>query len=82
MPGHLTLRWNAAVRGESYLVQAQVVGTEETYRNVATVRDTTADVSLPPGAQVKVRVLARNASGPGVPSGEVEATVPALAAVA
>ena len=82
LPGHLTLRWNAAVRGESYLVQAQVVGTEETYRNVATVRDTTADVSLPPGAQVKVRVLARNASGPGVPSGEVEATVPALAAVA
>jgi hypothetical protein len=81
-PGHITVRWQPAARAESYVVQVQIVGTDETFRNVATVRDTTADVSLTPGAQVKVRVLARNASGPGAPSGEVQATVPPLAAVA
>ena len=82
MPGHLTGRWPAAVRGESYVVQVLVIGVDEVFRNVATVRDTTADIALPPGAQVKLRVLARNASGPGVPSAEVLATVPPLQAVA
>ena len=82
MPGHLTGRWPAAVRGESYVVQVLVIGVDEVFRNVATVRDTTADIALPPGAQVKLRVLARNASGPGVPSAEVPATVPPLQAVA
>jgi hypothetical protein len=82
LPGHITVRWNAAVRAESYVVQAQVIGVDEVFRNVATVRDTAADIALTPGAQVKVRVLARNASGPGVPSDEVQATVPPLAAVA
>ena len=82
LPGHITVRWQPAVRGESYVVQAQVVGADETFRNVATVWDTSADVALTPGAQVKVRVLARNASGPGVPSEEIQATVPALAVAA
>ena len=65
-PGHLLVRWQPATRGESYLVQAQVVGVDEVFRNAATARDTTADVVVTPGAQVKLRVLARNASGPGV----------------
>ena len=82
LPGHLTVRWDAAVRAESYVVQAQVAGADETFRSVATVRDTSADVALTPGARVKLRVLARNASGPGVPSDELQATVPALAAAA
>jgi len=82
LPGHITVRWNAAVRGESYVVQAQVAGADEVFRNVATVREAFADVGLTPGAAVKIRVLARNASGPGVPSVEVAATVPALQAVA
>lgn len=80
LPGHLTVRWNAAVRAESYIVQAQVVGVEESFRTLATLWDTTTDLALTPGAQVKLRVLARNASGPGVPSEEVSATVPALVA--
>jgi len=46
LSGHLTVRWDAAVRAESYVVHA------------------------------------RNASGPGVPSDEVSATVPTLAAAA
>ena len=82
LPGHLTVRWTAAVRAESYVVQAQVAGGSETFQNVATVRDPFADITLTPGAQVRVRVLAKNGSGPGVPSEEVTATVPTLALAA
>jgi hypothetical protein len=82
LPGHITVRWTAAVRGESYVVQVQVIGVDQVFRNIATVHDTMADIALTPGAPIKLRVLARNASGPGVPSDEVQATVPPLAAVA
>ena len=84
LPGHLTVRWTAAARAESYVVQAQVAGGSETFQNVVTVRDTFADITLTPGAQVRVRVrvLAKNGSGPGVPSEEVTATVPTLALAA
>ena len=74
------VRWQPAVHGESYVVQAQVVGEDLAFRNVTTAQDTSADVALTPGAQVKFRVLARNASRPGVPIQEVQATVPALVA--
>ena len=73
-------RWQPAVRGESYVVQAQVVGENLAFRNVATAQDTSADVALTPDAQMKLRVLARNASGPSVPIHEVQATVTALVA--
>ena len=78
---HAAAGKSSARSQRSRMRQAQVVGVEEAFRIVATLWDTTTDLALTPGALVKLRVLARNASGPGMPSGEVLATVPALVAV-
>ncbi len=79
--GHLSVNWPAAARADRYVVQVLVEGEDETFRNYASVQDTSVDVSVTPGAKVQVRVISRNATGPTVPSETVNATAP-LAAVA
>jgi hypothetical protein len=79
--GHITFTWPASARADGYVVQVLVEGQDTAFRNYATVRDTNADVSVTPGAKVQVRILARNAAGPTVPSQAVTAQAP-LAAVA
>ncbi len=80
LPGRVIVRWEPSERAESYEVEAQVTGQDAEFRSVATVQDPVANLTLPPGRRVKVRVIARNSTGPAVPSEAVEATVPAEAA--
>jgi hypothetical protein len=79
-PGELDADWEASARADRYLVEVQVVGQDAAFRRVTTVRDTNATLTgLPPGAQVKVRVLAANDAGESAPSAEVAAQLPTLA---
>jgi hypothetical protein len=76
-PGALDAEWEPSVRVERYLVEVQVVGQDEEFRRLATVRDANASrAGLPPGAQVKVRVVAANEAGESAPSDVVEVSVP------
>jgi hypothetical protein len=76
-PGALDAAWEPSVRAERYLVEVQVVGQDEEFRRVTTVRDASATLTgLPSGAQVKVRVVAANEAGESAPSEAVEVSVP------
>jgi hypothetical protein len=60
-----------------------VAGQDTEFRRVATVWDENATVTgLPPGAEVKVRVIGANKVGEGPASEPVSARVPALAVAA
>ena len=48
-PGRITVSWRAATRAERYVVQVFVEGQDTAFRNVATVQDTNADISVTPG---------------------------------
>ena len=79
-PGELLIDWDDSARAERYRVEIQVVGTDEDFRRVKTVQDSSADVAeLPPVARVKLRIVAANEAGESVPSAVVEATVPLAA---
>ena len=76
LPGRLTVRCEPSERAESYEVEVLVVGQDQAFRSVAVVQDPVANLSLPPGSRVKVRMFARNSTGSSVASEVVEATVP------
>jgi len=80
--GVLWLQWDASARAERYQVEMLVLPDETEFTRVDTVGETNAVLSdLAPGANVKLRVVAVNDGGAGVPSDEVPTTVPvALAA--
>ena len=80
--GMLWLQWDPSARAERYQVEMLVLPEETEFTRVVTVSETNAVLSdLAPGASVKLRVLAVNDGGLGVPSDAVQTTVPvALAA--
>ena len=81
-PDKVAAEWDASARAERYHVEVQL-GDEAEFHRVATVFDTHADLTdLPPGAGVKVRLVAVNAGGEGSASDVVEVLVPPLAAAA
>lgn len=81
--GGLEVDWERASRAARYLVEVLVPGPDAAFKRVATVKDTNATLTdLPPGAQVKVRVVAVNDAGEAAPSDEVAGEVPALATAA
>jgi len=71
--------WPDAARATSYRVYIQVVGVDPDFRLYDTVSDSDVTISsLPPGATVRVRVVAVNAEGnEAPPSDVVEIVVPA-----
>jgi hypothetical protein len=79
-PGHVILRWEPSERAESYDVEVQDAEQNAEFRWAATARDPVADLSLTPGSKVKVRVIARNATGASAPSEIVEVQVPVAVA--
>ncbi len=82
-PGELFVEWPASARAERYLVQVQVLGVDTDFQTVETAYDTDADLEdLPPGKQVRVRLVAANDAGESAPSEAVTITVPSLSAVA
>jgi hypothetical protein len=82
-PGELDVEWEGGLRAERYQVEVLVAGQDTEFRRVARVRDENATVTgLPPGAEVKVRVIGANTVGEGPASEAVSAKVPALAAAA
>ena len=82
-PGQLRVDFGKSARAERYQIEVQVVGTDPAFRRVTTVQDGHAELSgLPPGATVKVRVVAANDAGESVPSEVAEAVVPAEAEAA
>jgi hypothetical protein len=78
----LSLIWDTAPRGARYLVEMQLMAPEAEWTLVTTVAETAATLmDLTPGANVRLRVVAANDGGEGVPSEPVQAQVPvALAA--
>ena len=80
--GEVSAEWDASARAGRYYVEI-LVGEETEFNRVATVFDTNANLTgLLPGASVKLRVVAVNDGGEGVPSEVVEVVVPALALAA
>ena len=78
-PGRAAADWLDSARAERYLLEVLVVGQDSVFRRVATVQDSDAEVSLPAGSQVKLRVVAANEAGESAPSAAVETTVPLAA---
>ena len=65
--------WDDTPRALRYHVEIQIVGVDLDFRRVATVTDSDATITgLPPGATVRVRVLAVNDAGSSPPSDVVE----------
>lgn len=79
LPGHVRLSFLPSLRATRYAIEA-AVGPDGEFAVVATVQDTVADLTFPPGAVVRIRVRARNAAGEAGPSPVVEVTVPVAAA--
>lgn len=77
-PGLLRVDFEGSARAQRYQIEVLVVGTDQEFRRVATVQDSRAEVAgLPPGATVKVRVVAANDAGESVPSEVAEAVAQA-----
>jgi hypothetical protein len=74
--GRVRGEWQESSRAERYWVEIFVVGQDQEFRRVDTVQDSDVELSLTPGAQVKVRIIAVNEAGPRTPSAEAEITVP------
>ena len=81
VPGHVRLSFLSSLRAEAYGVYVSH-GEGQPFAHVATVHDTVADLSLTPGANVRIRVKASNAAGQSAPSPIAEVTVPAALAIA
>lgn len=78
--GQLFVDWGDSTRADRYRVEILVVGQNQDFRRATTVQDSSADLEdLPPGARVKLRIVAGNDAGESVPSQVVEATVPLAA---
>ena len=82
-PGRLDVEWSPSVRANRYHVEVIEAGRDVEFRRVTTTLVPNAELdTLPPGARVKVRVLAVNRAGDSAPGEVADATVPALARVA
>jgi hypothetical protein len=76
-PGELEGEFEPGSRSDRFQIEILVVGQDEVFRRVKTVRDPNFTLSdLPPGAQVKVRIIAANDTGESAPSAVVIAQVP------
>ena len=80
LPGRITVRCEPSERAESYEFEVLVVGVDSEFRSAATTQDPVMNLTLPAGKRVKVRVIARNSTGPSAASEVVEITVPQSAA--
>ena len=77
-PGELDLEFNGGLRAERHLVEVMILGQDTEFRRVVTVRDEDARLTgLPPGAEVKVRVIGMNKVGAGPASAVVTVKVAA-----
>ena len=82
LPGHIRLSFLPSLRAEAYGVYVSQ-GEGQPFVHTVTVHDTVADLILTPGANVRIRVKASNATGQSAFSPIAEVTVPvALAAAA
>jgi len=82
-PDTLSLKWEPGARAERYHVELLMVGAETEFHRAATAWDRHAKLTgLTPGTTVRVRVIAVNAAGEGVPSEAVEVPLPAQAQAA
>jgi hypothetical protein len=82
-PGEAEADWERPARAERFQVCIFIVGVDTKYRHIMTVKDTNARLTnLPPGAEVKVQIIAANAAGEAAPSDEVTASVAALSEAA
>ena len=81
VPGHIRLSFLPSLRAAAYGVYVSH-GVDQPFVHVLTVHDTVADLSLTPGANVRIRVKASNAAGQSAPSPIAEVTVPVALAEA
>ena len=81
LPGHVRLSFLGAVRADAYGIYVSH-GEGQPFVHVLTVHDTVADLVLPPGATVRIRVKASNAAGQSAASPITEVTVPVALAEA
>ncbi len=79
LPGHVRLSFLPSLRADRYVVEV-ATGPDGPFVEHVTVRDTVADLVLTPGAQVRIRVRARNAAGESGPSPVATVTVPVAVA--
>ena len=79
LPGHVRLSFLPSLRAEAYGVYVSY-GEGQPFLHLTTVHDTVADLVLTPGAMVRVRVKASNATGQSAPSPVATVTVPMAAA--
>lgn len=75
--GNAFADWDDTPRALRYHVEIQIVGVDANFRRVATVTESDATITgLPSGSTVRVRIIAVNDAGNGLPSDVLEVVLP------